>query len=320
MRRPVPKRRRAVSVALLGAFLSIALVSGPDRAFASATAKVASTVTFEEASRYYQAKDWSNASAAFTWIVKREPQNGRAWYRLGVSQQNLSDYVRAIESYRRAESIGHNPSVMYNLACAFSLWGKPDSAFAWLGRTVDAGYRQPDLLQADADLAPLHADARFASVVERVKRNATPCAFSPEARQFDFWVGSWDVRTAQGDLAGTNDIRLGAGECVLVENWKSTQGGLGQSLNFYDADAKLWRQIWVDADAEVTRFEGSFTEGQMRFKGERVSKTGERIPVKMTFTPMPDGRVRQMGEVSSDGGESWSVEYDLYYSPARREG
>jgi len=27
-----------------------------------------------------------------------------------------------------------------------------------------------------------------------------------------------------------------------------------------------------------------------------------------------------MGEISNDGGTSWSVEYDLYYSPARRQG
>jgi len=311
--------RRMLGGMLLGVVLLVSLAAAACRASTAATPNAASAA-FDEANKYYLEKNWPAASAALARVVKREPQNGRAWYRLGVSYQKLKNYDQAIESYRHAESISHNPAVMYNMACAFSLRGGADSAFACLGRAVDAGYSQPEALQADADLAPLHSDARFAEVVERVRRVATPCAFSPEARQFDFWVGSWDVRTPQGDLAGTNDIRLGAGECVLVENWKSTQGGRGQSLNFYDADAKLWRQIWVDATAEVTRFEGTFTEGQMRFKGERVSKTGQHIPVKMTFTPMPDGRVRQMGEISNDGGTSWSVEYDLYYSPARRQG
>jgi tetratricopeptide (TPR) repeat protein len=296
------------------------LVAGiPMPAHASAPTPSAD-ITFDEASKYYQAKDWPAAAAAFASIAKREPQNGRAWYRLGFSYQSMKNYAEAIGAYRHSEAIGHNPIVMYNMACAFSLQGSADSAFACLGRAVDAGYGQADALQADTDLAPLHADARFAGVVERVRRAATPCAFSPEARQFDFWLGSWDVRTAQGDLAGTNDIHPGAGDCVLIENWKGAQGGPGQSLNFYDADAKLWRQIWVDASASVTRFEGTFTEGQMRFKGERVSATGQRVPVKMTFTPMPDGRVRQMGEVSNDGGKTWTVEYDLYYSPARRVG
>jgi len=133
-------------------------------------------------------------------------------------------------------------------------------------------------------------------------------------------VGSWDVRTLAGDLAGTNEIRLGAGDCVLVESWKSMRGGSGQSLNFYDGDAKKWRQIWIDADGEVTRFEGNFVDGSMRFVGERVEKTGKRVPVKLTFTPLPDGRVRQRGESSSDGGATWIEEYDLYYSSMKREG
>jgi hypothetical protein len=280
-------------------------------------------VTFEEANQHYLAKDWAKTVASFTELVRAEPQNARAWYRLGMGHHGLKDFTQAIAAFRKAEAIGHNPVVMVQLAGAYVAAGGAggtDSCFAWLNRAADAGYQQPDGVTGSAELASVRGDRRYDAVVERLRRAATPCAFSPEARQFDFWLGSWDVRTPQGDLAGTNDIRSGAGECVMVENWKSTQGGTGQSLNFYDVDAKLWRQIWVDAGAEVTRFEGAFIDGAMRFKGERVSKTGQRIPVKMTFTPLPDGRVRQMGEASSDGGKTWSVEYDLYYNPARRDG
>jgi hypothetical protein len=191
---------------------------------------------------------------------------------------------------------------------------------AWLDRAEEGGYRQPDALESDEDLASLRHDARYATLIEKVRQNAKPCAYSKEARQFDFWIGSWDVRTLAGDLAGSNDVRLGAGDCVLVENWKSMRGGTGQSLNFFDADAKKWRQTWVDSDGEVTRFEGTFSEGSMRFVGERIDKKGTRIPVTMTFTPLPDGRVRQRGESSADGGKTWTEEYDLYYSSMKREG
>lgn len=316
-------RRAVLTSFVLAAGIGLPLAS-PSVSFAAKPAPAASTAaapaTMEDANKLYQAEDWTHAAEAFAAVVKADPKNGRAWFRLGVCQQRLKSYDQAIASYRRAEAIAHNPTVMYNLACAFSLAGAPDSAFAWLGRMADAGYGRPEALKSDADLASLRGDARFDATVERLQRIATPCAFSPEARQFDFWIGSWDVRTPQGDLAGTNDVKPGAGGCVLVENWKSAQGGPGQSLNFYDPDAKLWRQIWVDSNAQVTRFEGTFTEGQMRFHGERVMTGGQRVPVKMTFTPLPDGRVRQMGESSSDGGKSWSVEYDLYYSPARRDG
>lgn len=300
------------------ALIALAVTSAAaSRSFAASTP---SKTTFEEASEHYLAKEWNASAKAFADVVKAEPRNGRAWYRLGVSYQNLEMYDKAIPAYRAAEAINHNPLAMYNLACAFAVTGAPDSAFAWLGRAADAGYSQPDAILTDEDLASIRGDARFAALVERLQRAATPCAFAPEARQFDFWLGTWDVRTATGDLAGTNDIRAGAGKCVLVENWKDTQGGSGQSLNFYDFAAKRWNQVWVDANTQVTRLEGTFTDGAMRFHGERVSKTGQKVAVKMTFTPLPDGRVRQLGESTSDGGKTWTVEYDLYYSPARRDG
>ncbi|HEU4724374.1 MAG TPA: tetratricopeptide repeat protein [Candidatus Eisenbacteria bacterium] len=304
-------------------FTLVALAVGahlftPSHALAAKPSKPATT--FEDASKHYLAKEWEASAAAFAEVVKAEPKNGRAWYRLGVSYQNMKMYDKAIPAYRTAESINHSPFAMYNLACAFAASGAPDSSIAWLERAAGAGYSQPDAIASDPDLAAIRGDARYAALVEKMQRAATPCAFAPESRQFDFWVGAWDVRTATGDLAGTNEIKTGAGKCVLIENWKDTQGGSGQSLNFYDFDKKQWNQIWVDANTQVTRFEGNFTDGAMRFTGERVSKTGQKVPVKMTFTPLPDGRVRQMGEMTPDGGKTWTVEYDLYYSPARRDG
>jgi len=286
-----------------------------------ATAQEApATTPLEEANANYNAKEWAKAAAAYEAALKAQPKDGRAWYRLGASYANLKRYDRAIAAYRQGLAIGSNPIVMYNMACAYALSGKADSALAWLDRSVEGGYNQPDAMESDDDLASLRSDARYGALLEKVQRSAKPCVYSPEARQFRFWVGSWDVRTLAGDLAGTNDIRLGAGDCVMIENWKSMRGGTGQSLNFYDVDAKKWRQIWVDSDGEVTRFEGTFTDGSMRFVGERVDKQGARIPVKMTFTPLPDGRVRQRGESSADGGATWVEEYDLYYTSMKREG
>jgi tetratricopeptide (TPR) repeat protein len=313
----VSRRRRAPIVAaalLLGAFALL----GTGRAEAEEAPDAAPLI--EKANAHYGAQEWAEAAAAYEAVLKVVPNEGRAWYRLGASYANLKQYDRAIAAYRRGVAIGNNPIVMYNLACAFARNGDTDSALVWLERTVDGGYRQPDAMDADEDLASLRSDERYRALLEKTRRNAKPCAFSAEARQFDFWVGAWDVRTLAGDLAGTNEIRLGAGDCVLVESWTSMRGGSGQSLNFYDRDAKKWRQIWVDADGEVTRFEGSFVDGSMRFVGERVEKTGKRVPVKMTFTPIPDGRVRQRGESSADDGKTWTEEYDLYYSSMKREG
>ena len=43
---------------------------------------------------------------------------------------------------------------------------------------------------------------------------AKPCT-AAENRQFDFWIGDWDVTTPNGKAAGTNRINPILGGCVL---------------------------------------------------------------------------------------------------------
>jgi hypothetical protein len=56
-----------------------------------------------------------------------------------------------------------------------------------------------------------------------------------EHRQFDFWVGRWDVFVPSGKKAGENRIELIADGCALLEQWTGTGGVTGKSLNIYDA-------------------------------------------------------------------------------------
>ena len=49
-----------------------------------------------------------------------------------------------------------------------------------------------------------------------------PCS-SPEYRQFDFWLGDWDV-TEAGKPAGTNRITAILGGCAVREEWKGVSG------------------------------------------------------------------------------------------------
>ncbi|HVG04108.1 MAG TPA: hypothetical protein VM937_04120, partial [Burkholderiaceae bacterium] len=65
---------------------------------------------------------------------------------------------------------------------------------------------------------------------------AKPCAL-PQHRQFDFWVGEWDV-TQNGKIAGRNSIRSILNGCALREDWSGTGGFTGSSLNFYDEETK----------------------------------------------------------------------------------
>ena len=63
-----------------------------------------------------------------------------------------------------------------------------------------------------------------------------PCA-SAEHRQFDFWIGDWEVRLPDGKPAGTNRISRILNGCVIQENWSGTGGSNGTSYNIYDRNA-----------------------------------------------------------------------------------
>ena len=114
--------RVAAAALLLAAFTFVAAPAAPAGAADREKAKP-KAVTFEAASELYAAQEWAKAAEAFEALVKAEPKNGRAWYRLGASYANLKQYEKAIAAYRKGVEIGGNPIVMYNLACAFALGG-----------------------------------------------------------------------------------------------------------------------------------------------------------------------------------------------------
>ncbi len=143
-----------------------------------------------------------------------------------------------------------------------------------------------------------------------------PCR-APEHRQFDFWLGEWEVRGPAGKVAGRNRITLLHQGCVLFENWTSTGGSItGSSLNVYDADRKKWHQTWVDNSGGLLVLEGGLVDGKMVLIGEAidVAKPGEGTQNRITWQPLPDGRVRQHWETSTDKGRTWTTSFDGYYT------
>lgn len=137
-----------------------------------------------------------------------------------------------------------------------------------------------------------------------------PCS-TPEHRQFDFWAGTWEV-TAKERVAGRNEITVEEGGCVLHEHWTGAGGSTGQSFNVYDAGAALWHQFWVDNSGTVLHLTGRFESGAMRLAGATVGRDGGTVRQRLTFTPNPDGTVRQLWEQSPDGA-TWSPVFDGLY-------
>jgi hypothetical protein len=142
---------------------------------------------------------------------------------------------------------------------------------------------------------------------------ASPCD-GGHPREFDFWIGEWDVRDAEGKTAGVNRITNEGNGCVLVERWESASGGKGQSFNYYDPAAQRWKQMWIGLNL-ILHMEGGLSEGRMRLEGPLQYLGTSRITtLRGTWTPLPDGRVRQHFEESEDGGKTWATWFDGYYT------
>ncbi|HKE92766.1 MAG TPA: hypothetical protein VKB34_00555 [Povalibacter sp.] len=137
-------------------------------------------------------------------------------------------------------------------------------------------------------------------------------------RQFDFWLGSWEVKDPAGKLAGHNVITAEQNGCVIMERWQGASGTGGMSMNYYEPRAGRWKQNWVSPDLVLEMSGGMqgdsmILEGPMQYLGKEQTTL-----LRGTWTPLPDGRVRQHFVESKDGGKTWEEWFDGYYTRQRQ--
>ena len=54
---------------------------------------------------------------------------------------------------------------------------------------------------------------------QQTAQQTPPCEGDERFRESDFWLGDWEVSTAQGPVVGTNRIEKRERGCVLLERW-----------------------------------------------------------------------------------------------------
>lgn len=147
-----------------------------------------------------------------------------------------------------------------------------------------------------------------------------PCADSGH-RQFDFWLGDWDVVGSRRPDAppAHNRIESLYDGCLVRETYENPSGYAGTSLNGYDQRTGRWHQTWIDNTGLVLRISGGLDEDGWMVLASEPPPEGERGTMdRITWTPLPDGRVRQVWEQSEDRGETWKTVFDGMYT--RRDG
>lgn len=270
--------------------------------------------TLTRADSLYARQDFAAAAKAYRAVVAAAPNEGRAWYRLGVSLSNVNDNAGAADAFEHSVAIGHQLLAMYNAAAMHARLGHRDRALAWLDSTLAAGFSGDSILRNDPDFAALRADSAFQRRVATAERAFRPCQSRPESHLFDFWIGEWDVTGPQGQPAGKSSVQQILSQCVIFENWTDRQGGQGKSFNAYNADYNMWQQFWTDQYGRVTEYRESerTPEKGLRFLAHQGPRDHQML-IRMTFTPIDAKTVRQFGETSTDGGKTWTTSFDLTY-------
>jgi hypothetical protein len=143
-----------------------------------------------------------------------------------------------------------------------------------------------------------------------------PACAAQEYGQFDFWVGAWDVYRTGGDrLVGRSLIEKLYDGCGVRENWMPVGRAGGGSLNSFVPDAGEWRQIWIDSANSWAEFRGGLQGGAMVLSGtwRGMNGPGTAPLVRISYIPQQDRSIRQLGEQSTDDGQSWTTAFDFTY-------
>ena len=266
----------------------------------------------------WNARDWTRAADAYASLAKADTTAVLPQMRLGVALTVLGRYAEARKAIEFAARKGASPAqVAFRMALVEAGSGKIDSAFAQLKRATDAGL---PLVPPPGDSLPpmqkLKSDKRYAGFLTDIDRNARPCMYDEKHKQFDFWVGSWDVRP-KGQPASPparNEVTRIDDGCVIHESW-TAPASVGQSFNIYDRSRSKWFQIWVDNSGGLHEYSGSYSDNAMRYEGTvpAIPPATGRVQTRLTFFRIAADTVRQFSEGLRPDG-TWAVNYDLIYT------
>jgi hypothetical protein len=136
-----------------------------------------------------------------------------------------------------------------------------------------------------------------------------------ENRQFDFWVGNWQVRNHAGTFEGSDRVTREYGNCTLQEHFRSDDGtSFGSSFSFFNAADNRWHYTWVDNLGAFELFSGGREGRSMILEGWTATPSHKHVLERMTWTPVAGGHVRQLWQGSLDG-KHWLTLSDVYYWP-----
>jgi hypothetical protein len=282
---------------------------------------VRSAAQKELADSLFALQQWKTIVPLYEDYLKTHPNDALEWNRLGFSYQNMENYSPALAAY--THTLDNNPPpplkqlVLIRMARIYIVQNKKDFFYRTMDSAMAAGYANVQELESNKDFDAVRQDERFKQFIEKVKHAAFPCMYDTHKREFDFWVGEWNVYPAGTNfLGGHSKVEVSSGGCAILENWTALGNfpGTGKSLNYVDPVTGQWRQDWIGSTAgDVQRFyHGEYKDNAMRFEFETTINGVKNMGRFIFFNEGPD-QVRQFNEVSADEGKTWTTVYNLVY-------
>jgi tetratricopeptide (TPR) repeat protein len=291
--------------------------------FAQGTVRKAKPITLGAADTLYFNSKWDKARVGYEANTAQHPEKISAitWNRLGYCYQNLGNYQAALKTYKKAIDAkpqpGLKPVLTSRMSRSYARLNERDQALIWLDTAVRAGYSFLMEMDTSKDYNSIRNEEKFKKFRETVYSVAYPCTVNPKNREFDFWVGEWNVfqTGSTAPQVGKSIIQNVSGGCMILENWTGLMGAYnGKSMNYYDIVKGKWEQDWMGSDGNITRFlNGEYTDGAMRFTYDAKQPDGKFWPGRFTFFNQGANQVRQFAEQSPDEGKTWQTVYDFTY-------
>ena len=117
-------------------------------------------------------------------------------------------------------------------------------------------------------------------------------------KQFDFWVGNWNVYDTENNLIGKNKVIKMNNACAIQENWSSkTTPSKGTSYNYYNATDKSWNQVWIDNTGGSLVLKGFYTNHKMVLKSNIIRDKKGAYYNQITWFKNANGSVTQLWEL-----------------------
>jgi ketosteroid isomerase-like protein len=314
---------QALVLALASLLTTIAPIASPAQTSPAQASPAGATPTAAElqpATAAFARGDWQRSLEAYRALAGKYPTHALSRFRIGVSLVELRQFAEGEASLREGERLGMaTPTVQFRLAESFAEQGKRDEAIAELMRSAAPGnFIGPAAIASDPHFTSLTSHPKWQVVLDAFDAKVRPCMHDARARNFDFWIGDWDVRPTGTGPAGPparNTVTLENNGCTVVEHWVASGGSEGQSFNLYDSSLGKWRQTWVDNVGGQHDYRGNLVGRDMTFEGDTPAPGGAlgRVPTKLTFFHISDDSVRQFSQTSTDSGKTWTTAYDLMY-------